>query len=91
MIAYLLEQVLYDLSTRRDARAAFAEDPQGFLTRYRLTPDATKMVADFDLAELQRIGVNPLLTYGYWMTNAPKKTRAAYLARLRGEGDGAWL
>jgi len=91
MVGYMLEQVLYDLGTRRDARSAFAQDAQAFLARYRLPASAAKMVAEFDVAALQRAGVSPLLTYGYWMTNAPTRTRAAYLAQLRGqEGEGAW-
>ena len=91
MSGYMLEQVLYDLGTRRDAREAFAADSAGFLARYRLTPAETGMVAEFDVAALQREGVSPLLTYGYWMMNAPSRTRAAYLARLReARGEGAW-
>jgi len=27
--------------------------------------------------------VSPLLTYGFWLMNAPTRTRAAYLERLR--------
>jgi len=91
MRGYLLEQVLHDLSTRRDAREAFAADANAFLARYRLEAPAAKMVAEFDVAGLQREGVSPLLTYGYWMMNAPSRTRAAYLARLReAKGEGPW-
>ena len=91
MSGYMLEQVLYDLGTRRDAREAFASDAAGLLARYRLEPAEIRMVAEFDVAQLQREGVSPLLTYGYWMMNAPSRTRASYLARLREtRGEGAW-
>lgn len=84
----MLEQVLYDLGTRRDAREAFAADAAAFLARYRLPAGAAAMVAEFDVAGLQREGVSPLLTYGYWMMNAPTRTRAAYLAKLRETREG---
>ncbi len=77
-----LEVVLYELGTRREARTSFAQDASAFLARYRLSAEEAGMVESFDVAGLQRCGVSPLLTYGYWMMNEPGRSRSAYLARL---------
>jgi len=83
MSTFLLEQVLHDLSTRREARKAFAHDPVAFLAGYPLEPAQADLIARFDVAALQKHGVSPLLTYGFWMMNEPGRSRAQYLARLR--------
>lgn len=86
MSAHALEQTLYDLGVKREARTAFAEDSAAWLARQGLQPDEVAMVRDFDIAALQAAGVSALLTYGFWMMNAPERTRAAYLARLGAVG-----
>lgn len=85
MTTSALELLLHDLSTRREVRGGFAEDPDKLLARYRLDDLERAEVRAYDVAALQRRGVSPLLTYGFWLTSAPERTRKAYLARLRGE------
>lgn len=80
-----MEMVLYDLGVKREARAGFASETADFLKRYGLEPQEAEMIRSFDIAALQRAGVSPLLTYGFWMMNAPVKTRAAYLERIRAQ------
>ena len=41
----------------------------------------------FDVAALQRLGVNPMLTLGYWSENAPDRSMPAYMKALRGKAD----
>lgn len=82
MTTNALELVLHDLGVNRAARKAFAEDAPAFLARYRLTPAERGMVQTFDVAALQSRDVSPLLTYGFWMMNAPERSRAEYLRRL---------
>ena len=53
------------------------------LKRYGVDATEADMISSFDVAGLLRAGVSPLLTYGFWMMNAPVKTRAAYLERSR--------
>ncbi len=88
MTTNALELVLYDLGTRKASRSEFAADPGRFLERYRLDADEARMVVEFDVRHLQDRGVSPLLTIGFWMLNAPVKTRTAYLARLAGNRLG---
>lgn len=83
MTIYALETALHDLSVKREARAAFAQDAAGFLRRYRLDDRERAMIQDFDVAALQEVGVNPMLTLGFWMMNEPGRSRAVYLERLR--------
>ncbi|MBL0421866.1 hypothetical protein JI739_16070 [Ramlibacter sp. AW1] len=78
-----LELALYDLGVRRDMRTAFAQDAPALLARYALDAHEAALITGFDVAGLQKAGVSPLLTYGFWLMNAPERTRAAYLARLR--------
>jgi hypothetical protein len=88
MTVNALEQALYDLGVKRDARTAFHENADGFLARYRLDDEERGLLKNFDVAALQQRGTSALLTLGFWMTNAPDKSRAAYLARLRGGANG---
>jgi hypothetical protein len=83
-----MESVLHDLGVKREARAAFGEDPAAFLKRYGVDAAEEKMIRTFDVAKLLKAGVSPLLTYGYWMMNAPVKTRAAYLESSREKSPG---
>ena len=81
MSTHAMELVLYDLGVKREARTAFSEDAAAFLKRYRVDQKEVDMITSFDMARLLSAGVSPLLTYGFWMMNAPVKTRAAYLER----------
>ena len=78
-----LESALYDLSVKRELRKAFAEDASKALKGYRLTEDEARLIAGFDVRALQERGVNPLLTFGFWLMNAAERNTAAYLAKLR--------
>ncbi|HMS04421.1 MAG TPA: hypothetical protein PKD73_01305 [Burkholderiaceae bacterium] len=86
MTVNAIELALHDLSVKREARGAFAHDAAVFLKGYRLDATEASMVAGFDVGRLLKVGVSPLLTYGFWMMNAPVKTRAAYLERVRQAG-----
>ncbi len=84
MSTHAMESVLHDLGVKREARSSFAEEPAAFLKRYGVNAAEAEMISSFDVASLLKAGVSPLLTYGFWMMNAPVKTRAAYLERSRG-------
>lgn len=79
-----LEHVLHELSVRREARTAWTQDAERFLAKFALTRDEADMVRGHDVAAMLAAGVSPLLTYGFWMTNAQERTRKAYLTRLGG-------
>lgn len=83
MSTHAMEMVLYDLGVKREARAAFAEDAAGFLSRYGLEAGEASAISGFDVGAMQKAGVSALLTYGFWMMNAPVKTRTTYLEKLR--------
>lgn len=83
MTTHAMELVLYDLGVKREARAAFAENSADFLSRYGLDEGEAKAINGFDVAAMQKAGVSALLTYGFWMMNAPVKSRATYLEKLR--------
>jgi hypothetical protein len=88
LTTHALELALHDLSCKRSAREQFAQDAPAFLGRYRLEEAEARAVRDFDVAALQRRGVSPLLTLGFWMTNEPGRSRAQYLERLRAQQGG---
>lgn len=83
MSIHAVELALHDLGTRKEARQSFARDGQAFLGSYRLTAEEAAMMAGFDVASMLRAGASPLLTYGFWMMNAPARTRASYLDKLQ--------
>jgi protocatechuate 4,5-dioxygenase alpha chain len=83
----LLELVLHRLCVDRTVKQRFREDPAGLLSRYELTEDERAMLTGFDVAGMQRHGVNPMLTFGFWSENAPDRHPTAYMRALRGDAD----
>ncbi|HRD34743.1 MAG TPA: hypothetical protein PLR02_10870 [Rhodocyclaceae bacterium] len=80
----VLEKLMHQLCTDRSVKQRFREDAAGLLARYVLTNAEKAMVLAFDVAALQRHGVNPMLTLGFWSENAPNRHPAAYMKALRG-------
>lgn len=83
MSVYGIEQVLYDVSVKRDARARFKQDPRAFLTRYPVTETERLLIAEFRVGELLRCGASPLLTLGFWMEAEGSRSMASYLRSAR--------
>ncbi|WP_372500640.1 hypothetical protein P7L66_02365 (plasmid) [Tistrella mobilis] len=63
----VLEKLLYDLSTSRQNREAFAADAGKYLARYRLSAEEKALVRDYDVRALADLGVNTMLTWGFWL------------------------
>lgn len=82
MTIFAIESVLYDLGVKKAARAAFAKDSEVFLSGYNLSEKERQAIVEFDVFTLQKIQASPLLTMGFWMTNASDRSRTAYLAQL---------
>ncbi|WPN32300.1 MULTISPECIES: extradiol ring-cleavage dioxygenase [unclassified Pseudomonas] len=78
----LLERALWQLSVDRAAKERFREDPKGFLDRFALSSEEVEMVVSFDVAALQALGVNPMLTMGFWQELAPERSMLLYKQRL---------
>lgn len=78
-----LEKALYDLGVDRKAKTLFNDDPQAFGDRYRLDDDETAALNGFDVARLQQLGANPMLTMGFWMQLEPTHDMSAYVTALK--------
>ncbi|WP_297843659.1 extradiol ring-cleavage dioxygenase [Pseudomonas sp.] len=78
----VLERVLWQLSVDRSAKERFRADGSRFLARFALSYEHKQMVLEFDVAGLQRAGVNPMLTMGFWQELAPDRDMAIYKRRL---------
>lgn len=78
----LLEKVLWQLSVERSAKERFREDGARFLARYALSEAEKDMVLNFDVGAMQRLGVNPMLTMGFWQELSPTRDMRSYKARL---------
>jgi len=78
-----LEKVLYDLSTSGANKKAFAEDCGRFLARYQLNEEERALVRGYRVRELADLGVNTMLTWGFWLQAG--KSNADYLRRMRRE------
>ncbi len=85
MTVNAVEAALHQLSTDGHARTEFKTEPSKFLGRFALREAEATAINGFDVRTLQDMGASPLLTYGFWMTTAARKTRAAYMAALRGQ------
>ncbi|REE06605.1 hypothetical protein B0G71_8289 [Paraburkholderia sp. BL27I4N3] len=46
------------------------------------------MIVSFDVASLQKAGVNPMLTMGFWQELSPHGDMRVYMQRLRPVTDG---
>ncbi len=79
MSLYAIESALHALSTSRVARKDYQIDQGKYLDRFPFTPPERSAIETFDIRALLGMGVNALLTYGFWMTNALDKSRDAYL------------
>ncbi|NML26038.1 extradiol ring-cleavage dioxygenase [Zoogloea sp. G-4-1-14] len=79
-----MEKLMHQLCVDRSVKQRFKEDPAGLLARYALSDEERTMVTDFDVAGMQKHGVNPMLTLGFWTENAPNRHPAAYMKALRG-------
>lgn len=78
----VLERVLWQLSVERAAKERFRDDPRQFLSRFALTEEEVEMVVNFDVAALQKHGVNAMLTMGFWQELSPQRSMRIYKERL---------
>ncbi|WP_217472479.1 hypothetical protein [Achromobacter insolitus] len=79
----MLERVLHQLTVDRMAKQRFRDDAEGYLARFALSKTERLMVRDFDVAGLQELGVNPMLTMGFWQELSPERGMSAYMRKLR--------
>lgn len=67
MSRHSLEKVLFDLSTSGANKKMFAAEPDKFLGRYQLSDEEKKLVREFRVRALADLGVNTMLTWGFWL------------------------
>lgn len=79
----LIERVLHQLTMDRSAKQRFRSDASDYLARYPLTDAERRMLLDFDVAGLQALGVNPMLTMAYWQELSRSRDMRQYMAALR--------
>jgi protocatechuate 4,5-dioxygenase alpha chain len=84
----VLERVLHQLTVDRASKQRFREDPSKFLERHALTEEERAMLLNFDVLGLQKHGVNPMLTMGFWQELSPERNMRAYMKKLRSVADG---
>ena len=85
----VLERLLHQLCVDRTTKQRFKDEGEKLLSRYALTDEERQMVLGFDVAGLQKQGVNAMLTMGFWQENAPNRSPAAYMQALRPHSDMA--
>lgn len=78
----VLERLLHQLCVDRKVKQRFKEDIDGLLSRHQLTDAEKVMVREMDVNGMQRHGVNPMLTLGFWCENAPDPSPRAYMKAL---------
>lgn len=77
-----LEQLLYDLGCSGRARKAYLEGSEAFLSRYRLDEEEKRLIADEDVAEMFRRGLNPMLLMGFYMGVHGPASMPEFLAKM---------
>lgn len=83
----VIERVLHQLTVDRSAKQRFREDADGYLARFALSEHERSLLKSFDVAALQQMGVNPMLTMGFWQELAPTPDMRLYMRALRPVGD----
>lgn len=76
-----LEKALYDLSTSRQNQDGFSTDPDRYLKRYQLNDAERESVKAYDVRALADLGVNTMLTWGFWLQSG--RSNADYLVAMR--------
>ncbi len=61
------ELVLHELTTKRESRKAYRDDPHGYLAAFALSDEERATILDGDVRALYRAGVSPLLVMGFWI------------------------
>jgi hypothetical protein len=82
----VIERILWNLSVDRFSKMKFREDPEKFLSRFALDDTDVRMILDFDVKGLQDIGVNSMLTMGYWIEMSPDRSMQTYNQKLGSSG-----
>lgn len=83
----VVEKLLYQLCIDRSVKQRFKEESDKLLERYALTDEERHWVQTFDVAALQKHGVHPMLTMGFWQENSPNRSPSAYMKALRPESS----
>ncbi|MCU1458392.1 MAG: extradiol ring-cleavage dioxygenase [Actinomycetia bacterium] len=83
MSIYALEKALFDLNVDRPSKQRFRDDPVDFCSRYQLSDDERARVVAFDVRGLVDLGVNPMLTMGYWLELEGSRSLGGYIKRMR--------
>ena len=81
----VLERILWSLSVDRFSKEKFREDSHKFLSRFPLDEESVRMVLEFDVKAMQAVGVNPMLTLGYWVEMSPDRRISSYNRKLGSE------
>ncbi|HLV76434.1 MAG TPA: extradiol ring-cleavage dioxygenase [Marinobacter sp.] len=81
----VVERVLWNLSVDRFSKEKFRENPEKFLGRFALDDECRQMILNFEVDQMQKLGVNPMLTIGYWMEMAPDRRISSYNRKLRAD------
>ncbi|MCB5163042.1 hypothetical protein [Marinomonas algarum] len=82
----VIERVLWSLSIDRFSKVKFKENPNKFLMRFALEDADIEKILSFDVKALQEMGVNPMLTMGYWVEMSPDKSMRTYNQKLGSDG-----
>jgi|SRR5690625_1442337 len=83
----VLERVLWHLSVERASKEAFRNDPERFLNRFDLSEEEKNWILNFEVGALQKVGVNPMLTMGFWQEMSPNRSFRKYKEKLGAEGE----
>ena len=90
--AYLLNKVLYRLHHNAEDLTAYNSDKQEYLSRFPLSSELARMIAENDVASLYETGVNPYLLRAHCIgVRIPEDVSLAALRSLMKEGDDKWL
>jgi len=80
-----LEHIVYDLGVKRDARNLFKENPAKLFKKYGLSGEEARMVKEFDVLKMAKVGVNSMAMMGYWASNEPSRSMGNYVKKLNGK------
>lgn len=78
----VMERILWSLSVDRFSKEKFREDPRKFLERFPVDEKEARMILEFDVKAMQEMGVNPMLTLGYWIEMSPDHRVSSYNRKL---------
>ncbi len=83
MSVHMVEKALLDIAASRASAEAYLKSPDDYLDAYRLDAGEIVMIKQLDVLEMQKRGLNPMLTMRAFSAIEGREKMPEYMRQLR--------